>query len=459
MNTLIFLSPIVNTFLSYFMSIFAEQTKPCRERLRFLIMGIVLTGSLSIRKCYQHVISKLTDKRLKSFYYVLDQGKVRLSSWSKNLIELALSCPGYVMGAPILLVIDDTLVEKTGTHFEFWQKLFDHSGYRKARRGQSNSQGKKGDYINGHCFVTLLMLVPIMSGDKIVYRPVIVAQRMWKGNLSKLTMAAALVRLALSVIGKDRQVLLLCDSWYPKAKVAKLAKITNLDIICNARIDSAMNELVKPEKKPGRGRPRKYGAKVKAEDFELTPIPGTGYSAGVRIVTTKVFGDKEVAACVTRQGENGSRRLFFCTNLEACKFFLQHQASLPEGDAQSFVRADEKLVFLAVYSMRWAIETSYLELKTFWDFGEYRVRHKTSIERLLNLQSMVYSILSLLPALNNAFACMEGLSIQERRWRMEQLISRQIFFAKLGVQLQNDKNQSHFLQVCNELAMKDDLAA
>ncbi len=459
MDTLIFLSPIVNMFLSYFMSIFAEQTKPCRTRLRFLIIAIVLTGSVSIRKCYRHAISKLTNKRLKSFYYVLDQGKIQLSSWSKNTIKLALSCPGYEKDAPILLAIDDTLVEKIGDHFEYWKKHFDHSGYRKVKRNQSNSQEKKGDYINGHCFVTLLMLVPIMSGDKIVYRPIIVAQRMWKGNLSKLTMAAALVRLALSEIGKDKQVLLLCDSWYPKAKVAQLAKIPNLDIICNARIDSAMKELVEPPEKPKQGRPLKYGAKVKAEDFVLTPIPGTRYSAGVRSVTAKVFDDKEVAACVTKQGENGSRRLFFCTNLEACKFFLQHQASLPEGDAQSFVRADEKLVFLAIYSMRWTIETSYLELKTFWDFGKYKVRHKTSIERLLNLQSMVYSILSLLPALDNAFACMEGLSIQERRWRMEQLISRQIFFAKLGVQLQNDKNQSHFLQLCNELAMKDDLAA
>lgn len=418
-----------------------------------------MTGSVSIRKCYRHVISKLTNKGLKAFYYLLDQGKVRLSFWSKNIIKLALSCPGCVIDAPILLVIDDTLVEKIGTHFECWTKLFDHSGYRKARRNQSTSQGKKGDYINGHSFVTLLMLVPTMSGDKIIYRPIIVAQRMWKGNLSKLTMAAALVRLALSVIGKDKQVLLLCDSWYPKAKVAKLAEIPNLDIICNARIDSAMRELVTPQEGPKKGRPRIYGDKVKAEDFALTPIPGTRYSVGVRIVTAKVFGDKEVVACVTKQGENGSLRLFFCTNLEACKFFLHHQDSLPEGDAQSYVRADEKLVFLGIYCMRWAIETSYLELKTFWDFGEYKVRHKTSIERLLNLQSMVYSILSLLPALDNAFACMEGLSIQERRWRMEQLISRQIFFAKLGAQLQNGKNQSQFLQLCNELAMKDDLAA
>lgn len=112
METLIFLSPIVNMFLSYFLSIFAEQTKPSRERLLFLIMGIVVTGSVSIRKCYRHVISKLTNKKLKSFYYVLGHGKVRLSSWSKNTIKLALTCPGYVKDAPILLVIDDTLVEK-----------------------------------------------------------------------------------------------------------------------------------------------------------------------------------------------------------------------------------------------------------------------------------------------------------------------------------------------------------
>ena len=68
-------------------------------------------------------------------------------------------------------------------------------------------------------------------------------------------------------IGSDRQVFLLCDSWDPKGCVADLVdEYLNIDIICNARIDTVMYVLP-PERTGKRDRPRKYGERLSPEDF------------------------------------------------------------------------------------------------------------------------------------------------------------------------------------------------
>ncbi len=139
--------------------------------------------------------------------------------------------------------------------------------------------------------------------------------------------------------------------------------------------------------------------------------------------------------------------------------FAEHPEAFTTDDARSFVAADAALAPLAVYTLRWAIETSCLELKSFWDFREYRVRSKEAVERLLNLQSLVYGVLSLLPALDASFACLDGLSMQERRWRMEQLITRQIFLESLARRVETDENREPFQRLCEELMLQDCLAA
>ena len=165
MQSLSFISPVVNKFLSFFEGIFCGLTKPARESLSLLVLGIVVTGCISVRKNFLYVISKISSKNLKSFYYLLSHGKICLSLWSKHIVRLALSCiPKDLVAMPILLVIDDTMVEKAGTHFACRKRLFDHSGYRLAKNKSSKSEDK-GNFINGHCFVTLLMLIPVIIQD------------------------------------------------------------------------------------------------------------------------------------------------------------------------------------------------------------------------------------------------------------------------------------------------------
>ena len=87
------------------------------------------------------------------------------------------------------------------------------------------------------------------------------------------------------------------------------------------------------------------------------------------------------------------------------------------------------------------------------------MRSQESIERLLNLLSLAYSVCSLLPALDKDFVVLERQSIQERRWYMEQQISQEIVFKRLELRLPNDENKRTILQLCREIALQDDLAA
>ena len=49
-----------------------------------------------------------------------------------------------------------------------------------------------------------------------------------------------------------------------------------------------------------------------------------------------------------------------------------------------------KYIPLLLYSLRWNIETSYYEQKTFWSFCNYMVRSCKGIEMLVNLINIRY---------------------------------------------------------------------
>ena len=131
---MIFIFPFVNKFLAFFQYMFVSERKTTQYNLLLLVLGIVVTSSLSVLKCFRHVTSRLSDMSLNSFYYMLSDDKISLHIWSTQIIKLALRCiPPAYEEAPILLAVDDTLVEKEGPEFAHRGKLFEHSGYAKGQ--------------------------------------------------------------------------------------------------------------------------------------------------------------------------------------------------------------------------------------------------------------------------------------------------------------------------------------
>ena len=61
---------------------------------------------------------------------------------------------------------------------------------------------------------------------------------MWKKEKSKLELAASMVRQVMPVFSSQKNVVILCDSWYAKKDLVSVVdEYPNLDVICNARYD------------------------------------------------------------------------------------------------------------------------------------------------------------------------------------------------------------------------------
>lgn len=82
--------------------------------------------------------------------------------------------------------------------------------------------------------VSLLLSFPIFQNRKISYLSIPLGYRLWDKKKTKLVLATELVQQAMKEIEEQRQFILLCDSWYPKAEVAVLVnQFENLELICS----------------------------------------------------------------------------------------------------------------------------------------------------------------------------------------------------------------------------------
>lgn len=430
---------ILNRLFLYFQDYFSNATKPTARNLFLLVISILtLDVFRSVRFAHSHVISRLADTSLNAFYYTLKTDAYDHSVWNDVTVSKAARViPKSLENQPLFLSIDDTMLEKSGKQFELCSKLYDHAAHNGS------------NYLNGHCMVSLLLSFPVYQKGKIRYRSVPVGYRLWDREKSKIILAAELVTQAMNTIGSSRQVILLCDSWYPKAEVAALVHdFKNLELVCNARTDTALYELP-PAKTGKKGRPRKRGNRIRLEEIPLRELECGSWLIGVVPVITNLWKEKVVYALVTApKNGKGGRRLFLCTvDPRNITFDWENSA-----DQAIYSYGAEHVLFLplAWYGLRWDIEVSYYEEKTFWSLGEYRVRSKEGIERLANLIGLSYSAMTLLPYQEEAFSSCQCFSAQETRYEISQQIQLELILCRFGKFLETVKNCSALIKVVED---------
>ena len=163
-------------------------------------------------------------------------------------------------------------------------------------------------------------------------------------------------------------------------------------------------------------------------------------------VLTNLFPGEVVYALVTapKKGKGG-RRLFLCTkNPRDISFDWQKSA---DKTAHAYGEEDVSYLPLAWYALRWKIEVSYYEGKTFWSMGDYRVRSREGIERLVNLVSLSYSAMTLLPYYDELFSGCQDASAQETRYEISQQIQASLILCRFGQFLETVKNSSALIKV------------
>lgn len=379
---------------------------------------LALESADSIRFLYRHFLSKISDKSLNTFYYVCSYANIDYSSFMNVTAGIALNLIPEDLGSqPVFLCIDDTIVPKSGKNFEDVSKLFDHAAHNGS------------NYLNGHCFVNVMLCVPVWNQNRIRYVSVPLGYRMWQKKESKLELAASMVRQIMPAFTKKKNVIILCDSWYVKKDLVCLVdEYENLDLIGNARADSVIYDLA-PEPTGKKGRPAIHGRKLSIqEDFTLSDEKIGDYYMAVRRVFTNIFGHRKVMAYVTSPAKDSStRRLFFSTIFpEQLEIFCAYQEKSPLNQTGS---NRMQYIPILLYVFRWNIEVSYYEQKTFWSLCSYMVRSRKGIEMLVNLINITYCAMKILPYQDEAFSKYRTESVQEFRFGLSGLIREQVFYA------------------------------
>ena len=109
-------TPMICKLNEIFSKIFSKETKPTQQHIIDLLMSVLgLDGFRSVKFSYSHFIQSLSDFKLKSYYFMLNESKIDIDTWMEALILMAISIiPKELSQQLLVLSIDDTMVEKFG---------------------------------------------------------------------------------------------------------------------------------------------------------------------------------------------------------------------------------------------------------------------------------------------------------------------------------------------------------
>lgn len=391
----------------------------------WLITAILCTEEIrSIRFLYDTIIKKHCSKALNCFYYFLSYSNFSCELLLQVTVKIALSLIPEELKpfATIFLTTDDTLQAKFGEKFDCRFHLFDHT----SKNGSS--------YLEGHCFVSLVINIPLFCGRHIKYLRIPAGYKLYDKQQSKLEIAAALVKAVMPLLG-DYQVILLCDSWYPKGEVIDTVKqYPNLDLIAAVRWDTALYDLP-PASTGKRGRPRKYGDPIDIKSLHYEKIGD--YHVATKQVLTNLFETQPVEVTITTTDTQtfDSIKVFISTvKGQDIKIFKEHQVEGIPNEPQ----ATQYLPYFA-YSLRWGIEVIFYEHKFFWSFGNYMVRNQRAIERYVNMLAITFSYVQILPFITPRFCKYQFQSPQTVKRAVADQLTQELIFDTFVKHLENNK--------------------
>jgi len=411
METLYQKTRVISRVKKHFMPYIELLTKPSGHKLFLLLLALLsIQAVTSIAHIYKWFLAPLGKLSQNAYYYLLTYTQLPLDKFAEVTIRKAIEIiDENLTKLPVLLLLDDTLQAKFGTKFECYSKMFDHAKHN----GSS--------YLSGHCFVALAVCVPVTIGNAVKYLTVPIRFRLKGEDENKLTIASEMIRDTMKTLAKIPTVILLCDSWYPKGEVLETVSLyENLELIANVRIDTVIYDL--PQNIGKRGRPAKKGKKLCVHnDFDFAEFGK--YFIAARTVITNLFENPVYMTVTAANLDNRKGCRLFLSTIAPQKLyamFSTHEQAANDDYAW--------LLPLKLYSLRWNIEVMFYELKTFWSFGNYMLRSKNGIENFVNLLSVSYACVRLIPFEDSFFVDFSEFSTQTTKYAFGEAIRKELFF-------------------------------
>jgi hypothetical protein len=214
-----------------------------------LIVGAMVSASGHVTEA---ILAIKTDFNWTTYYKMIETGKFRWVTITKNLTLLLTE---IFSSHRIILAVDDTLVPRSSEKAPGADTHFDHAKRKNEERFKLSQ-----------LFVSLFFIARDTSGKSHAL-PLCMMLSQKDGNSSKLRIALFLLRTAWRWLAHQRRKIILpCDSWYMKSSLILPSLEKTIDVIGQVRRDTAL--YLPPKPHTGRGRPRKYGAKIPKENFQ-----------------------------------------------------------------------------------------------------------------------------------------------------------------------------------------------
>ncbi|MFH2003111.1 MAG: transposase [Planctomycetota bacterium] len=236
----------------------------CSRHVTFSWMVLVL-AAMAIRPDLLGVTSFVRGSFLDPLYY-----RLLLSHFHSSAVSLPLLLEAWVKlamrlfqpitaGGYVVFAADGLKVPKEGKKMPAVKSLHQESG-----------DNSKAEFIMGHSFQVVSLLAESPTGQ--VFAVPLISRicegLTWRYKEKRITLLDKLTELFLKVVRIAKvPAILVADAYYASQKVIKPLLTEGHHLITRARINSvAYRPAMKPIKRK-RGRPKKYGAKVKLRNL------------------------------------------------------------------------------------------------------------------------------------------------------------------------------------------------
>jgi hypothetical protein len=338
--------------LSYFRPLFNQQNFALFQAM---ICGFIAnTHGGTLTRLYQ---SSFSETKYWSFPKFLSRGKWDADAVAARLIEKI-----QEVFTNWVYVYDLTSALKTGKK-QFGLHFFRNFKYQKGRVNQSK-------FHFGHEFAALGLLCETPRQWILfpVWVRLIVPEKLRdKGD-------AVLKR----IFSRLPRGLVIFDRGFARRKVFQTLLALKHHILCRAKSNAVFYRIPKRRKRPGPGRPKKYGDRlnIRRLRYKVVSIMGKDYQVASQIVRTKMCpADVRLVVIRTKPKPSKPYRYFsvFTTDLTL---------EIPK--------------IVEYYRQRWQIETAFRDAKQHFSFSGYQVKSRKSINRFLQLSFVAASLTKLI---------------------------------------------------------------